>query len=210
MQQISQISTKEERGTLSINDSRKHHMPYIQKDNTKKTQTQPATCSSNNSLTADSISPLANWKTILVTIIIMSFFLMFVGQCVRVSGSSMSPTYHSGQILFVEKITKEYKRFDVVTLKNDGQLLIKRVIGTPGDTVQILDGSVYINGEKLKNDIETYINDSGIANNPIILGEHEYFVMGDNRNYSIDSRNPSVGTVSQSEIFGRVFLEITK
>ncbi|WP_455057298.1 signal peptidase I, partial [Jutongia sp.] len=85
---------------------------------------------------------------------------------------------------------------------------IKRVIGLPGETVQIIDGSVYINNEKLDDDVygAATINEAGIAENPLVLGENQYFVMGDNRNMSTDSRNSYVGLVNKNDIIGEAWL----
>ena len=86
---------------------------------------------------------------------------------------------------------------------------IKRIIGLPGETVQIADGEIYINGEVLE---ESYgrevMQDAGLAAEPITLGDDEYFVLGDNRNYSSDSRDPSVALIHRKEIIGRAWLRI--
>ena len=86
---------------------------------------------------------------------------------------------------------------------------VKRIIGLPGETVQIADGLIYIDGEVLQ---ESYgrevIQDPGLAAEPITLGEDEYFVLGDNRNQSSDSRDPSVGLIHRDEIVGRAWLRI--
>jgi signal peptidase I len=88
---------------------------------------------------------------------------------------------------------------------------IKRVIGLPGETVQIYEGKVYIDGEELKEDvygITDYIDEPGIAADPLTLGEDEYFCLGDNRPVSFDSRYEKVGPVHKDEIVGKVWIRI--
>lgn len=140
----------------------------------------------------------------------------FVGQQIEVNGSSMENTLHSRDHLILEKISYETgdpKRFDIIVFKpysdQNKTYYIKRVIGLPGDTVQIIGSEIYVNEELL---IENYgkdpIEDGGIANEPIVLGKDEYFLMGDNRNNSTDSRDPRVGIVDRSQILGRAWVRI--
>lgn len=135
---------------------------------------------------------------------------IFVCQTVRVSGSSMEPSYHDGDRLVMEKVSYrmgEPERYDVVVFPRGGDYyLIKRVIGLPGETVHISpDGEIYINGRLLE---ESYglerIGDAGAAADDVTLGTGEYFVLGDNRNHSADSRNPGIGNVSIGEIAGKI------
>lgn len=150
--------------------------------------------------------------------------LRYVGQRTLVEGSSMEPTLYGtdendpdkvGDNLIVDKITYRFqdpKRFDIIVFPNrySGKLYIKRIIGLPGETVQIdHEGNIYINGEILKEGYgKEIIKDPGLAANPIVLGEDEYFVLGDNRNNSVDSRRESVGVVYRDEIVGRAWLRI--
>ena len=139
----------------------------------------------------------------------------FVGQRTYVSGSSMENTLSDGDNLIVDKITYRFsdpQRFDIIVFPfryEDRVYYIKRIIGLPGETVQITDGDIYIDGEILQ---ESYgrevIKDSGLAAEPIVLGEDEYFVLGDNRNDSTDSRDPSVGVIHRDEIIGRAWFRI--
>ena len=87
---------------------------------------------------------------------------------------------------------------------------IKRIIGLPGETVQVVDGYVYINGSRLESDIygNELMDDPMAASQPITLGEDEYFVLGDNRNHSQDSRDPSVGEVKKDTIMGKAWVRI--
>ncbi len=154
---------------------------------------------------------------IYVAVVVGVTFLIihFVGQRTYVSGSSMENTLSNGDNLIVDKITYRFsdpQRFDIIVFPfryEDHVYYIKRIIGLPGETVQIVDGDIYINGEILR---ESYgrevIKDSGLAAEPIVLGEDEYFVLGDNRNDSTDSRDPSVGVIHRDEIIGRAWLRI--
>lgn len=131
-----------------------------------------------------------------------------LGQLIQVQGESMEPTFKSGAFVWVENRT-EPKRNDivVVTKKNAGKSTryIKRIIGLPGEKIQIKKGAVYINGNVLTEKIECEpIEDGGMARNAILLGDDEYFLLGDNRNKSKDSRNVELGIVQKKQILGRV------
>ena len=139
--------------------------------------------------------------------------ITFVGQRTEVEGASMENTLHNGDNLIVDKLSYRFHdpdRFDIIVFpQEDGRYFIKRIIGLPGETVQILDGSVYINGEKLE---EHYGNEvmeeAGIAAEPVTLGVDEYFVLGDNRNNSKDSRSVDVGVVHGKDFVGRAWIRI--
>ena len=127
----------------------------------------------------------------------------------------MKNTLHHGDQLIVDKITYRFKepvRYDIIVFPyqyEEDTFYIKRIIGLPGETVQIVNGEIYINGEILR---ETYgrevIRDPGMAAEPVQLGEDEYFVLGDNRNASSDSREPSVGVIHRNDIVGRAWIRI--
>lgn len=139
----------------------------------------------------------------------------YVGGRTEVSGESMNPTLKDKDNLIVDKISYRFSdpaRFDIVVFPfkyQEGTYYIKRIIGLPGETVQIQDGTIYINGKKLE---ESYgaepIRNPGLASGAITLGQDEYFVLGDNRNNSADSREPSVGNVAREDIVGRAFFRI--
>ena len=148
-------------------------------------------------------------ETVLPAILIALLINVFVGQATRVEGQSMEPNLHTDQRLVVEKVTYRFhgpQRHDIVVLKLPSQgdeLLIKRVIGLPGETVEIHDGQVYINGELLDEpfvDEETYPGRNGQVTVPPL---HVY-VLGDNRNHSNDSR--SFGPVPIENVVGRAWL----
>ena len=142
--------------------------------------------------------------------------ITFVGQRTSVSGSSMEPTLSNNDQLILDKISyrfSEPKRFDIIVFPfqyKENTYYVKRVIGLPGETVQIdLEGNIYINGEILEEDYgKEKINFPGLAVEPITLGDDEYFVMGDNRNNSSDSRDPSVGNIRRSNIIGKAWMRI--
>ena len=123
----------------------------------------------------------------------------------------MEPTLMEGQVVIVNKIEyylKSPRRNDVIVYKQSNRehsyYEIKRVIGLPGETVKIKNGIIYINDEALKEKIKTEtIENAGLAEEGIKLDDNEYFVLGDNRNDSEDSRFASVGNVLKNEILGK-------
>ena len=128
---------------------------------------------------------------------------------------SMSPTLKDKENLILDKISYRFRdpeRYEIVVFPpkyKENTYYIKRVIGLPGETVQIRDGDVYIDGMRLEEDgAYGKINDPGLAAEPFLLGEEEYFVLGDNRNDSIDSREPEVGAVRREDILGRAFFRL--
>ena len=150
-----------------------------------------------------------------IVIAIMFFVIKYVGQRTVVIGDSMENTLQDGDNLITDKLTYRFmvpKRFDIVVFPfkdNKNQLLIKRIIGLPGETVQIMNGKVYINGYELNENYgNAIIESAGLAANPIVLGADEYFVLGDNRNNSQDSRFESVGNIHRSDLIGRAWIRI--
>lgn len=144
--------------------------------------------------------------------------ITFVGQRTEVEGASMENTLHNGDNLIVDKLSYRFhdpERFDIIVFPfqfQDNTYYIKRIIGLPGETVQIMDdGSIYINGEKLEENYGMEVikpETIGRAAEPIELGEDEYFVMGDNRNNSSDSRTDMVGNIKRENIIGKAWLRI--
>lgn len=138
-----------------------------------------------------------------------------VGQ-VEVDGPSMNDTLEDRDRVLINKLTYRLKgldRFDVLVFKyayDTDTDYIKRVIGLPGETVMIdPEGRIYIDGNLLEEDYgKEVIEDPGIAEEGITLGDDEYFVLGDNRNNSSDSRDPDVAAVSKDQIRGHVWLRI--
>lgn len=145
---------------------------------------------------------------------ITSLIIHFVGQRTVVNGVSMQPTLSDGDNLIVDKLSYRFHdpdRFDIIVFpQEDGRYFIKRIIGLPRENVRIdEDGFIYINGEKLQ---ESYgkevMRDPGLAKDGIQLGADEYFVLGDNRNDSMDSRMAEVGPIAGERIIGRAWLRI--
>ena len=153
---------------------------------------------------------------LLCVLIVTYLIIHYVGQRTEVQGSSMEPTLQNADNLIVDKISyrvREPQRFDIIVFPfqfEEDTYYIKRIIGMPGEKVRIdWDGTVYIDGEALE---EGYglevIQDPGRAVDEIELGEDEYFVLGDNRNNSTDSRAELVGNIHKDDIIGRAWVRI--
>ncbi len=146
------------------------------------------------------------------------FIITFIGIRTVVDGSSMEPTLSNNDNLIVDKLSYRFsdpQRFDIIVFPfhyEKNTHYIKRIIGLPGETVQIDDeGNIYINGEILQESYGREIirtDTIGLARDPIVLGEDEYFVLGDNRNNSSDSRTTMVGNIPRKEIVGKAWLRI--
>ena len=158
------------------------------------------------------IKEIVIWLLLIVLTITASYFIttnVFVKTAV--AGVSMEPTLMEGQVVIVNKIEyylKSPRRNDVIVYKQSNRehsyYEIKRVIGLPGETVKIKNGTIYINDEVLKEKVKTEtIENAGLAEEGIKLDDNEYFVLGDNRNDSEDSRFASVGNVLKNEILGK-------
>lgn len=155
----------------------------------------------------------------LALVLIVTFLIInYVGQRTQVNGGSMEPTLQNGDNLITDKISyrfREPERFDIIVFPvDDGSgksvYYIKRIIGLPGETIRIEpDGSILVNGEKLNEGYGKEIiraDNRGRAEQDVLLSEDEYFVMGDNRNNSSDSRFETVGNVKREEILGRAWM----
>ena len=162
------------------------------------------------------IKELSGWLLYIVLIIAFTWFVVtVVGQRTEVSGSSMETTLSDKDQLIVDKMTYRFrdpKRYDIVVFPyqyQDNTYYIKRIIGLPGETVQILSGMVYIDGMRLDEHYGNEIMENpGIAEEPLTLGEDEYFVLGDNRNNSSDSRASDVGLIHRKDLIGRAWIRV--
>ncbi len=160
---------------------------------------------------------LLGWIVYIGIIVGITYLIItYVGQRTTVSGSSMETTLSDGDNLIVDKISyrfKEPERYDIIVFPfkyEENTYYIKRIIGLPGETVQVIDGYTYINGKRLESDIygAEVMEAAGIAEDPIVLGEEEYFVLGDNRNHSSDSRDSSVGVLHREDLMGKAWVRI--
>ena len=149
--------------------------------------------------------------------VFLAFVLVFsVGMKISMVGVSMESALYNGQEVlinrFIYKITSP-KRGDVIAFLPNGNqnshYYLKRIVGLPGESIQIIDGYVYINGERVPEDEYDKMADYGIAGNEIQLGSDEYFVLGDNRNMSEDSRSGNIGAVKKDTIAGKVWFHLS-
>lgn len=142
---------------------------------------------------------------IIISLVSIAIILInvFVLQFCKVTGESMEPTYHDGDLLIINKLATEFHRMDVVVVRKNGISLIKRVVGLPGETIEIKENKVFIDNKEI-DDVVSGCIEPGIASTAILLGEDEYFVLGDNRENSTDSRSEDVGIIYQKEIVGRI------
>ena len=172
----------------------------------------------NQSDAAKTVRELLGWVVYILIVVCATYLIVtYVGQRTKVSGDSMLNTLHDEDNLIVDKISyrfREPKRYEIIVFPYryaEDTYYIKRIIGLPGETVQIVNGYVYINGEKLNENYgrEVIREDRyGLAAEPVELGEDEYFVLGDNRNHSSDSRESSVGVLHRNELIGRAWVRI--
>lgn len=167
----------------------------------------------------DAVKEVVSFLLYIVIVLALTYLVIhFVGQRTEVSGSSMESTLSNGDNLIVDKISYRFRdpeRFDIIVFPYKYEkktYYIKRIIGLPGETVQIdPEGRIYINGEVLEESYGREViarNKLGLAEREITLGPDEYFVLGDNRNASSDSRDPSVANIKREDIIGRAWLRI--
>ena len=145
-----------------------------------------------------------NGKKFILRIIIIGCVIFIVNlfffQIVFVDGISMVPTLNDKDIVVIKKINIKPERNDIVVIKKNKRTIVKRIIGKPGDIIKI-DKFVYVNGQQF-DEIET--DDEENKHKEIILKNNQYFVLGDNRANSIDSRNKEIGIIQYKEILGKV------
>ena len=172
-----------------------------------------------NRIQAARVKSIAVFAVEIAALILFAFFLVFsFGRKVEVAGESMKPTILNGDTVLVNRLVyviSSPKKNDVVAFLPSGNLSakysVKRVIGVPGDKIQIKNGYVYINDEAYDDVVlnADSIKDAGLAKNEMILGKDEYFLLGDNRNNSEDSRYATIGNVSKNEIFGKTWIDVS-
>ena len=166
-------------------------------------------------ITPELLKEIFSWGFYTIFAIFVAFVLvMAYGKKVKVIGDSMEPALMNGQSVLVDRIVFRLlspDRGDVIVFLPNGNekshYYVKRVVAIPGETVQIIDGNLYINGEIVSDEGDEYdkMEEAGIAENEIKLGSGEFFVLGDNRNSSEDSRSANIGVVKSSTIAGKVW-----
>ena len=157
---------------------------------------------------------VVGWIVDVVVVISIAWFAVFVlGTQITVTGQSMTPAFAQGETVLMNRLSYLLTgpdRMDIVAFeKEEGKYNIKRVVGLPGETVQIQGGLLYIDGEPLE--APEGLKEAalaGLAENPVVLKKDEYFLLGDNRENSEDSRFSAVGNVKRRQIKGKVWLRI--
>ncbi len=139
-------------------------------------------------------------KLIILGIICFIISNFFFSICI-IHGNSMYPTYKDKQIVLEKKFLNNYKKNDIVVIKKNKLTIIKRIVASPYDTIIIKNNYVYVNDKRIDNYITNYSETSEFK---ITLKQDEYFVLGDNRNFSIDSRDEKVGIINKKEIKGKI------
>jgi signal peptidase I len=158
------------------------------------------------------------WAAQIAAVIFLAYFIIYYAlEKTNMVGSSMEATLNDKDPIIINKLSyrfKEPKRFDVIVFKQSGRehayYDIKRIIGLPGETVLIKDNNIYINGELVFDPVNAEPMDNyGLARDGVTLDENEYFVLGDNRNNSEDSRFASIGNITRDEIIGKASLRLS-
>lgn len=166
------------------------------------------------SLKTEKVKTAIEWGTEIILVCILAWMLVsFFGQRVSNAGDSMSPVLKNGDVVLINRIVydaRKPRRGEIIAFRPNGNenahYCIKRVVGLPGETVQIKDGKIYIDGKVQKKNVYTSDLDfAGIAEKKLTLGETEYFVLGDNSAGSDDSRLADIGNVKREDIGGKVW-----
>ncbi len=154
----------------------------------------------------------------IIVLLVIVFVLLFVVAFQTVVGNSMNPTLKDGQPVLVSKLPFTVERNDIILFKKDGKSYVKRVIGLPGEKIEYMDGILYVNGKAYR---ETFLDSKAETYNFLfsdicskedcpdeVIPEKMYFVMGDNRQESTDSRDPKIGLISKENISGYVVYSV--
>lgn len=170
------------------------------------------------SKTGNLVVEIILWIIEIAAAVLLGFLLVRYGaEKMTISGNSMETILNQDDSVIIDKLTgkiRGYKRFDVIAFQQKGKehdfYNVKRIVGLPGEKVRISGGKLYINDELLEDKFAAEeMNNAGMASKEILLEENEYFVLGDNRNSSEDSRFANIGNVMKSDIIGRVFLRMS-
>ena len=167
-------------------------------------------------ISASLMREILNYIYITIACLVVAFVLVYcAGMRTAVVGISMEPVLYNGQEIFINRFLYKIvspKAGDVVVFLPNGNAnthyYVKRVVAVPGDSVQIKNGSLYINGLLYKGVEYDKIEDAGIAENPITLENGEFFTLGDNINNSEDSRSGNIGAVKRENIIGKVWFHM--
>ena len=146
----------------------------------------------------------------IIIIVCVVLFRTFIATPVRVDGSSMDHTLHNNDILILNKLDKNFDRFDVVVINVNGSKLVKRIIALPGENIEYKDNKLYINGKKMEDASKRRTLDFSLEELYDIkkIPSNYYFVMGDNRGNSLDSRDYRVGLINKKDIIGTTKLRL--
>lgn len=159
------------------------------------------------------IQNLVHWIVDIIVVIAFACYLIYsFGTRVQVSGSSMNPVLNSGDVVLMNRFVYDLgnpSRYDIAVFqKENSSYNLKRIIGLPGETVQIKDNLVYIDGIPLTTDEPLgHATIAGVAEYPIELGDDEYFLLGDNRESSEDSRFSGIGMIKREQLTGKVWFK---
>ena len=165
----------------------------------------------------DLFREILKWTFQIAIVCFIAFVLVwYFGKRVSVIGNSMNPELGNGDVTLINKVIYNMstpKRGDVIAYASNGNdashYSIKRIVGLPGETIEIQDGKILINSKEIKERYQTTaIEDVGVLSEPMKLGNNEYFVLGDDRQNSEDSRNVDIGNVKRTDIVGKVWFVI--
>lgn len=139
-----------------------------------------------------------------VIVVVVVLFRTFIATPVRVDGDSMIDTLHNNDILILNKMDKTYERFNIVVVDINGTKLVKRIIGLPGENIEYKNNELYINNKKMEDKATIRTNDFSLKELYELeeIPQDSYFVMGDNRGNSLDSRDYRVGLIKKDDIVG--------
>ena len=164
------------------------------------------------------LKEIFSWIIEIAIVLMMAFVLVyFIGMRTSVVGQSMSETLENGDQILVNRFMYKVigpKANDVIVFLPNGNekshYYVKRVIGVPGDTVQIKNGRIYVNGTEFTEKVDVAsIEDAGLAADAVTLGDDEYFVLGDNRNNSEESLYANIGNIKREYIIGKAWFVIS-
>lgn len=154
------------------------------------------------------------WIVDIIVVLSLAWFAVYAfGTQIRISGQSMVPLLGIEDVVLVNRLTYKFsdpERMDIIAFtREDEKTSVKRVIGLPGEEIQIIQGVIYIDQEPLEVfDVLEKVALAGVADSPIQLGMDEYFLLGDNSNSSEDSRFVNIGNVKRGQIIGKVWLKL--